>query len=102
VCAVFGKVPVANKTTWLQAQDTAPECQAIANAFGMVGGIQLASFTYACLEDTPGNHVNNALNGQLYCSNYDGCPMEHLTNMDQLGITCADQGSARRSICPCQ
>jgi hypothetical protein len=91
-------VPV-DPNTWFAAQDTAPECQALSNAFGL-GGISLDYFAHACLEDAFGDHINNQLVGPLYCSTYAGCPNEHLNNMDQLGTACS-QGS-RRSICPCQ
>ncbi|MDC0723163.1 hypothetical protein [Nannocystis bainbridge] len=57
-------------------------------------------WTYACLEDTSGDHTNMPLIGPLYCSTYAGCPNEHLINMDQIGNACNNNG--RRSICPCQ
>ena len=99
VCAVAGKIPVADKTVWLQAQDTAPECQSIATAFGFAE-IILASFTYACLEDEVGDHANSTFVGPLYCSTFSGCPQNHVTLMDQAGVPCGP--NSRRSICPCE
>ena len=100
VCALYGLVPMVDKTKWSQIQDTAPECQAIADAFGIGGGTSIASYTYACAEDNAGDHTNVKFIGPLLCSNYAGCPMEHLTNMDQLGVACGP--NSRRSLCPCQ
>jgi cysteine-rich repeat protein len=102
VCSVYGKVPVANQTTWLQAQDTSPECQAIADAFAIPGVVQINSFTYACAEDQGSNHMNQTFVGPLLCSNFNGCPQQHLTLMDQNGIDCNSPQASRRSICPCE
>ncbi len=101
VCKAIGSTPASDATVFAAQDDpTGAECTAIANAFGIAGPPQINSWTYACLEDTPGTHaVNSGLVGPLYCSTYSGCPTNHLTNMDQLGIACG--GGSRRSICGC-
>jgi hypothetical protein len=100
VCSAVGLTVIADNTTWFQAQDTAAECQAISNAFGIAQAVTVSSYTYACMEDTWGVH-GAGLNGPLLCSTYSGCPAEHRTNMDNLGTACTST-EARRSICPCQ
>lgn len=101
VCAAFGLTPVADQTAWLEAQDDLVECEALAAAFGLVG-TSMNSYTYACLEDSGGDHSMTALIGPLLCSTFAGCPSNHLTDMDQLGIDCNGPGNSRRSICPCE
>lgn len=100
VCAVYGLVPVAS-APWFAAQDTPAECQNIGTAFGIPNGVSMNSYTYACAEDSFGSHNGQTFLGPILCSTYNLCPVEHLTNMDQLGVPCSDPGS-RRSICPCQ
>jgi hypothetical protein len=100
VCQALGMTTVSTNT-WLAAQDTVAECQAISQAFGLGNNVSVTSYTYACAEDTTGTHtVNGGLIGPILCSNYNLCPQNHLTNMDQLGVACG--GGSRRSICPCQ
>jgi hypothetical protein len=101
VCAASGLTPVADQTAWLQAQDEPAECTALANAFGIVG-TSLNSYTYACLEDSQGDHSATNFVGPLLCSSYAGCPGEHLVNSDNAGVPCAGPGLSRRSICPCE
>jgi hypothetical protein len=102
VCPVGGLSPVANTAVWFAAQDTAQECQAISDAFGMVDPIQVASWTYACLEDSGINDtVGGGLTGGLFCSTDANCPTAHLTAMDGQDTPCGQAG-ARRSICPCE
>lgn len=99
VCAKFGLTPV-DSTTWFNAQNTTQLCQNISVAFGLGTTVNLASFTYACLEDVQGTHTNGGpLLAPLLCSTFAQCPANHLTNMDQLGVACGP--NSRRSICPC-
>jgi cysteine-rich repeat protein len=101
VCTALGLSLDISDDDWLALQDTAAECQAISDALGMQNAIQMNSWTYACLEDDGfSDTVGGGLTGGLYCSTYNGCPGEHRTNMDGLGIACGAAG-ARRSICPC-
>jgi hypothetical protein len=101
VCSALGLPFTISDAAWLAAQDTVPECQAINDAFGLGGTVSVASYTYACLEDSGGSYALPAMpRGPLLCSNYFDCPRQHRTNMDQLGIPCS--GSSRLSICPCQ
>jgi len=100
VCAVYGSVPV-NGATWFAAQDSPAECQNLATAFG-INAISMGSYTYACLEDGGGSHLNTVLNSPLYCSTYNLCPTEHLNNMDAIGVACNSPQTSFRSICPCQ
>jgi hypothetical protein len=60
------------------------------------------SWTYGCLMDSGGNHNGQTFLGPLLCSTFNGCPQQHLTNMDQLGVACNSPQASRRSICPCQ
>ena len=100
VCAALGLPLTISDTAWSAAQNTAPLCQAIADAFGLAT-INLGSWTYACLEDSAGTHTApGGLVGPLYCSTLASCPTAHRAGMDQLGIACG--ASSRRSICPCQ
>ncbi|MGH2830665.1 MAG: MopE-related protein, partial [Candidatus Binatia bacterium] len=100
VCASQGLTPVASNSVWFAAQDTAGECQAIANAFG-IGAVSVSGYAFACLEDEFGPHsVGGGLYSRFYCSTMSSCPNSHRTNMDQLGVACGP--SSRRSICPCE
>jgi cysteine-rich repeat protein len=101
VCASAGLTPMADLDAWFQAQNEQAECDALAAAFGMMGGTSIAGYTYACLEDSNGNHAAQPLVGMLLCSDYNGCPMEHLTQMDGSPTDCSDP-SSRRSICACE
>ena len=101
VCASLGFSLTVSDATWFAAQNTAPLCQAINDAFGLGGTVNFLSYSYACLEDTVGTHAApGGLIGPLYCSSSSGCPTSHRTTMDQLGTACG--ASSRRSICPCQ
>lgn len=102
VCASLGLPFTITNAEWFAAQDSVAECQAISMAFGLGSSVQFAGFTYACLEDTPvGRTTPTAPNGPLYCSSDPGCPGQHRTNMDQLGMACSSS-IGRLSICPCQ
>ena len=99
VCAALGLVPEDNQV-WFEAQDTEAECQTISEAFGLGNSVDFAGYSYACLEDTPGNHtVGGGLVGPLFCSASESCPEAHRTDMDQIGTPCGP--NSRRSICPC-
>jgi hypothetical protein len=101
VCAALGTQPISDDTVWSQAQDSVAECQAISQAFGLGDTVEFGSFTFACLEDTPGPHsVGGGLLGPMFCSSSSGCPSSHRTGMDQQGIPCGE--FSRRSICPCE
>ncbi len=101
VCAALGLVPVADTVGWFNAQNDAVECDALAAAFGMPG-TSMNSYSYACLEDSAGDHSATTLVGNLLCSTSAPCPNSHLTNMDQIGVACNAPGNSRRSICPCE
>jgi hypothetical protein len=90
----------ANDALWFAAQDTAAECQAISDAFGIAAAVDIDAYLYACMEDEWGDHTATDLIGPLICSNYFGCPAEHRLGMDGLGFACA--AGSRRSICPCR
>jgi cysteine-rich repeat protein len=99
VCSALGLSLDISDDEWFGAQDEISECQDIAAAFGMIGA-DVQSYAYACLEDSGGNDmVGGGLTGTLLCSNYAGCPADHRTMMDQLGVPCGM--GAWRSICPC-
>jgi hypothetical protein len=101
VCAALGLPFTIADTTWFNAQSTAPQCQAINDAFGLGGTVSVNSYTYACAEDQGGTHTSSGgLIGPLLCSNYAPCPSNHRTLMDQLGTACS--ANSRRSLCPCQ
>jgi cysteine-rich repeat protein len=100
VCDALGLSLDISDADWFAAQDTIEECQAISDALGMGSPVQFNSWSYACLEDDGlGDVVDGGLTGALYCSSFNGCPFDHRTNMDGLGIPCGP--GARRSICPC-
>ncbi len=100
-CAAVGLNPMADDNQWFAAQDTAAECQAISDAFGITQPVVLNSYAYACLEDAYGSHTaGGGLVGPIFCSTDSGCPAGHRSNMDQLGTPCG--ANSRRSICPCE
>ncbi len=102
VCAALGGTPVADSTAWFEAQNSEAECQTISQAFGLGTDVQMANWTYACLEDSTGAHTApGGLLGPLYCSTFAGCPDNHRTQMDQQGNACGPTNS-RRSVCPCE
>lgn len=101
VCAALGLPFTISDAEWFAAQDTAAECQAINDAFGLGGTVSMAGYTYACSEDSYGTHsVPPVLLGPLLCSTYSPCPSEHRTRMDQIGVPCGP--NSRLSLCPCQ
>ena len=100
VCANLGLPFTIDDATWLAAQDTDAECQAIHDAFGLGGPISVGSYTYACAENSGPHTSPGGLSGTFFCSNYSGCPANHRTNMDGLGVACG--ASSFRSVCPCQ
>ncbi len=87
VCAANEMVPVSNDTVWLQAQDTVAECEAIRDAVGLTGTVDVGSWMYACAE-------YSITSNTFICSSYSGCPSEHRTG--------ADNASNFFSICPCE
>jgi cysteine-rich repeat protein len=99
VCDALGMTISISDDEWFQLQDTAAECQTLADAFGMPG-IDFAGYSYACLEDSGLNDaVGGGLTGNLFCSSSNTCPFDHHNNMDNAGVPCGAGG--RRSICPC-
>ncbi len=101
VCSTLGLPFTISDAAWFAAQDSAPECQAINDAFGLGGTVSMASYTYACAEDNSGSHTSGTLVAPLLCSVYSGCPANHRTNMDNIGTACSSS-SSRLSLCPCQ
>jgi Stigma-specific protein, Stig1 len=101
VCALYGKTPVADTTSWLNAQSTTQMCQNIATAFNNATTPSIASYTYACVEFQAGvgDDAGN-VTGNILCSSYTGCPTQHLTNVDGLGVSCG--ASSWMSLCPCE
>ena len=87
VCAGNGMVPVANNTVWLEAQDSIVECEAIRDAVGLTGTIEVGSYKYACAEYL-------ITSDKFYCSTYSECPNEHRTGTDDAAYWF--------SICPCE
>ena len=83
-CGSVGLVPLADTNAWYNAQDAFDECTAIRDAFGIALQVSISSYTYACAEMTGNNFL---------CSNYTGCPQEHLNNSD---------GGDHQGFCPCQ
>jgi cysteine-rich repeat protein len=99
VCDALGFAIEIDDATWFELQNDAEECEALADAFGMAG-IDMNSYTYACLEDSGINdEVGGGLTGSMLCSTFEGCPAEHRDNADNYGIDCGP--GARRSVCPC-
>jgi hypothetical protein len=100
VCATFGMVPIASDVVWFEAQDTVPECQAIASAFG-ISGVNLDNWVYGCMEDILSPHdLPGGLIGPLYCSTLPSCPAAHRASADRYGVPCNVTSS--RSVCPCE
>jgi cysteine-rich repeat protein len=101
VCDALGLSLDISDADWVAAQDTNAECQAIADAFGMLGGVSVASYAYACAEEEGSDDIPDmGLSGLLYCSTDAMCPTLHRTTMDNQGLDCPTGGSFR-SICPC-
>lgn len=101
ICQNFGLQPVANKTTWFNAQNTMQLCQNISVALGLGNTVNFGGYTYACVEDAYATHTGpGPLVGPILCSSDMNCPNQHVTNMDQLNVACGV--NSRRAICPCE
>jgi cysteine-rich repeat protein len=102
VCGALGLTLSATDAEWSAAQDTAAECQAISDAFGLADPIQFDASSLGCLEDGGvADLTGGGLTGGLLCSSDPTCPTNHRTDMDDLGGIC-DLPGARRSVCPCE
>lgn len=100
-CNANGLSSVADNTTWLEAQDSIAECQAISEAFGLGSTVNFNAWAFGCSEDSIGPHgVLGGLLGPIFCSSALDCPAQHRTGMDYGGIPCGP--ASRRSICPCE
>jgi cysteine-rich repeat protein len=101
VCGALDLVLEPDDATWFAAQDSAAECQAIADGLGMDAPIQFGASALGCLEDSGlDDQVGGGLTGGLICSSDASCPAAHRDDMDDLGGICNLPG-ARRSVCPC-
>ena len=58
VCEALGYTIVISDDEWFQLQDEMDECSELAEAFGLPG-IDMNSYTYACLEDSGINDARN-------------------------------------------
>ena len=103
-CAAVGLTPMADSGAWFEAQNEPAECEAIAGAFGAYEPVEMASWSYGCVND---GHASDHSSGPTpntgvswLCSTYDGCPTSILTNLDQLGVACGP--SSRMAICACE
>ncbi|HWB76010.1 MAG TPA: DUF4215 domain-containing protein [Nannocystaceae bacterium] len=102
ICDSLGLALDIADSDWSAAQDTPEECQAIADAFGMMGTVDVNSYAWACAEEPGSDDVPNmGITGLLYCSTDPFCPTAHRTGADSLGISDCSDGSAYRSLCPC-
>ena len=102
VCTNLGLTLSADDAAWFAAQDSAPECQAISDAFGLAAPIDFSNHPLGCLEDSGLNALTGGgLTGGLLCSSDPMCPAAHHDDMDDLGVGC-DLIGARRSVCPCE
>ena len=104
-CAANGLAPMADREAWFEAQNTAEECQPIADAFGAFEPVDVASWTYGCMNDGHASDhtglddtVNTAVS--WLCSSYAGCPDSIIDNMDQLGVACG--AGSRKTVCACE
>ncbi len=103
-CAAVGRVPMADSDRWFAAQDSIEECETIAAAFGAFSGVEMAGWTYGCMNDghasdhSAGPRPN--LDVAWLCSTYSGCPDNILTGLDQLGVACGP--ASRMAICACE
>lgn len=101
VCTSIGLTIADDDAAWFAAQDTAPECQAISDAFGIVAPIDFGDHPLGCLEDSGFDDLTGGgLTGGLLCSSDPTCPTSHRNDMDGIGGNC-DLPDARRSVCPC-
>ena len=101
VCASKKLNSVDDNTVWFEAQNTTTKCEAISQAFGLGTNVSINSFRFACVENSPPNTLGGGLSAPLFCSTFLGCPDQHRTGMDNLGIGCGLPESWR-SICPCE
>jgi hypothetical protein len=90
---------------WFEAQNTAEECQPIADAFGATLPVEVSGWTYTCVTDghsTDHTGLEDTINTSTAwaCSTTPGCPRDIRTNMDQLGVPCGPD--SRKTICLCE
>jgi hypothetical protein len=98
-CASLGLPLTIDDTTWSQAQDTAAECRAIADALGLEVESALANFhTYACIELAEWIDDSGRL-PTFMCSNDPACPSRHRTASD---VALPTAPWVYRPVCPCQ
>lgn len=77
--------PTITDSAWSQAQDTVPECTALASAFGISDPVTLeTNAEYACAEYRVSDFA---------CSTKASCPTSHRTAADTVG--------QQYSVCPC-
>ena len=90
---------------WFEAQNTAEECQPIADAFGATLDVEVSGWAYTCVNDghsTDHTGLDFSVNTETRwtCSNSPSCPRDIRTNMDDLGEPCGP--STRKTICLCE
>lgn len=101
VCGRLGLTIEPNDATWFGAQDSAFECQAISDAFGVNAPVNFGADPLACLEDGGLSALTGGgLTGALTCSSDPACPAAHRNDMNDIGTGC-DLPDARRSVCLC-
>ncbi len=104
-CAANGMAPMADSVRWFEAQNSAEECQPIADAFGAFEPVEVGGWSYGCMTDGHAtDHTGldadvNRSTGWL-CSTAESCTTSILTNMDQLGVPCGP--SSRKTVCACE
>jgi hypothetical protein len=93
----------ADDTTVFLAQNSAEACTNISLAFGLGTTVDLGSYSFGCLEDTAGPHVQVpiVLNAPLLCSISSECPAAHRDGMDQAEVQCNSGSNSRLSLCAC-
>ncbi|MFT4627370.1 MAG: hypothetical protein ACI8PZ_006054 [Myxococcota bacterium] len=99
-CSALGWSTMADSGRWFEAQNTPEECQVIADAFGHFEAVNFGGYSYACMEDSYGDHPSPAPIGALFCSSDASCPDAHRGTMDQIGVACGPD--SRKAICPCE
>ena len=101
VCAAFGLTPVADET-WLAAQDSVAECQAISQAFGLGATVEFGNFGLSCLADDPVHSLGDRIIiPPLRCSSAPSCPVFARENVAFFS-SCGSPGGSQRFICPCE
>lgn len=85
------------------AQNSVEGCANISLAFGLGSVVTLSSFTFGCVEDTAGPHVEVpiTLNAPLLCTFLPECPFDHRSAMDEFGVPCNSGSDSRLSLCAC-